>query len=167
MYNTPLIYHNKLKQGFKPSIRVVIQTLLGRRAYGIRIEKKEYIHPEFTADGEFDATGTVYAAARDVYLEIAPRLLRVSSVARSLVSSKRGVPVGLTQKTQSNVSVSLDNTDSYFTRLMVRENFLKQRLSLHVGFDTLKTDENFRIYKGVVDLVSITPREMRLTAIEE
>lgn len=166
MYRTSINFHKRIQRGEVPVLFIVIKTDLGYRAYA---EKELSLISDMEghfADGSVIADGTYTAGSSLGSLEKSAKLLSFSGSNRTIQPQKRGLLLGYTQKQQEHVSVTLINTDRYFSRLIAKEPFLTKEISSYLGFEALPFGEMLEDFRGTIENLTITPEKLTLEAVE-
>lgn len=154
-------------RGEKPLAYVLFQTHLGYRAYAEK-EMSGFFDPYgLLANGTVLGDGSELAgAASDSVIEKSARLKDLGDFERSLQPRSSDILMAFYGKQLSHASIGLDNTDHYFTRLMMREPFLTRPMNIYIGFDSMPMSEHISMFKGVVSEVSVTLTTMTVEADE-
>jgi len=150
-------------RGEEPVPYVLIQTLMGWRAYA---EKTEDTESGYIADGTYLADGSITAGAGLGLLEREGRLLSWSGFERTIQPRKSDVLSAYNRKQQQSISIMLDNSGGHFSKLIAKENFIGRPMGVYVGFDGLEINEHLRVFDGQIFETELTEMKMTVRAHE-
>ncbi len=71
-----------------------------------------------------------------------------------------------TRKQQQRMSVTLTNTDHYFSKLLPKEPFLGRPLWAYIGFEDLPQSEHLVLFGGTIDQLERSDETLICEAIE-
>jgi hypothetical protein len=135
VYRLPIATHNRIQYGEIPVVYCVIETHMGSRVYA-----------------EKEVTATISGA-----LEASARVLSFGSFERTLQPKKDDVLAAYEGKQIQHISLTLDNADRYFSRLMAKEPFLGRTITVKVGFEDEAETNHISLFKGVITEVFPLP----------
>lgn len=154
-------------RGETPICYVIIQTHMGWRAYSEKEIGEAFAFDGYLADGSVLADGSQLAGADSVgVLEKSARVLEFGSFERSLQPLKEDLLLAYQSKTLQHLSITLNNTDRYFSQLMAKEPFLGRTIQVYVGFETIPFSEHLNFFTGIITEVSPMAR-MTIEADEQ
>jgi len=132
VYRLSIDFHNRLMRGEIPTQYIVIDSHLGSRAYAMK-----------ELNGAFTTA----------FLEKSGRVLDFGSFERTLQPRTSDILTSYSSKQLQHVSISLDNTDRYFSRLIAKEPFLGRPISYWIGFENRPQTEHISKFKGkIIDM---------------
>ena len=168
MYRTTLNYHKCIEQGRVPITYILIQTDMGWRAYAEKTLAETFDEAAQIADGTYTADGLIYASGVPVgAVDLQGRILYISNPQRTIRPSNRSISNSYNVKQQMHLSVTLDDCDDYFSKLIVKEPFLSKTLRSYVGFEALPHWESLRQFQGVITAVRINNDTFVIEADEQ
>ncbi len=145
MFNLPLNFFDKIQKGKIPIIYAVIVTDKGSRAYS-----------QNNLSGVF--------LENDTYLDTQGRLKNISSLERAIQSQTRDTIDNLTNAERQSITVILDDTDFYFSKLLPLEPFLTNLLYVYVGFEADALTDHIQWFKGKITIVEKSGTDLNLEA---
>ncbi len=158
MYRTQINFHKRLSRGENPIPYIVINTHLGYRAYAEKELSYVFDLLGYLLDGSFDLDGSVeLGSATAGVIEKSARVLSFGLFERTLQPEKDDVLTSMLSKQKQHISISMDNADNYFAKLIVKEPFLSRELSLYIGFDLDPQDEHICLFTGTITELSVLP----------
>ena len=166
MYRATINFHKRIQRGEIPIFIIVIETDLGQRAYAKKELDLISDIDENLADGSVTADGSHTASSGPGFLEKSARLLSFSGSARTIQPKKQGLLLSYTKKQQKHISVTLINTDRYFSKLIAKEPFLTKEIYSYLGFEDLPFNEALEDFRGTIESLAITPEKLMLEAVE-
>jgi hypothetical protein len=175
VYRTTIGFHERLQQGKVPVAYLLIETPIGWRVFA----EKE-IMQVFDSAGAIYLGGTVYLGGPapvsdgDDYLgegyygiiSKAGRVVSWGDFGRSLQPRYSDVVAAFSQKEIQHLSVQMDNSDGYFSRLIAQEPFLGQAVQVYLGFEDLPQTQHIPLFRGAVTELGFDPASMTLEAEE-
>lgn len=168
MYRTTLNFHKYIEQGRVPIAYILIQTDMGWRAYAEKTLTETFDEAAQIADGTYLADGSIYASGIPIgAVDLQGRILRISNPQRTIRPSNRSISNSYNVKQQMHLSVTLDNCDDYFSRLIAKEPFLSKTLRSYVGFEALPHWESLRQFQGVITATKINANTFVIEADEQ
>ena len=158
MYRLSIDFHNRLIKGEVPISYIVIETHMGYRAYAEKELTGVFDILGLIADGSVIADGSELAGVASAgTLDKSARVITFGSFERSLQSLKDDILASYQSKTLQHISVELDNTDRYFSRLIASEPFIGRPLIYYVGFETLSQSEHLELFSGRITEMTVMP----------
>jgi len=152
----PLAFHNNLLMGKIPIIYCVIGTHFIQRIYSTRELSGVFSAIGFIADGSVKADGSEIAGAQAVGGgEKSGRVVDFGSFSRTVETTSADIFSSFSLKQQQHISVTMDNTDYYFTKMLAKEPLLSMKMSLFIGFEEHSQGDHFQIFSGVISEISI------------
>ena len=159
MYRTTIEFHKKLQSGEIPLLYIMITTAMGVRVYA----EKDFGSAFSTtlaqkADGTYEAGGAILAdGGEGVSLEQSARLLSVGSFDRTIADDSVDVLTAYATKKQQACSITLDNADRYFSRLIAAEPFIGMPINVYIGFFALPRAEHISLFRGRIVEMDVMP----------
>jgi hypothetical protein len=136
----------------------MIQTHLGYRAYAEKELTTGFDKLAAIADGTYLADGTIIAGSDSVgVIDKSARVLSFSSFERTIQPQKSDVLTAYSGKQLQHISIELNNTDRYFSRLIPKEPFLGRPVNVYVGFEADPQGEHLSIFRGIISELSVMP----------
>ncbi len=167
MYRVRIDFHNLLNQGGVPIPYCLIQTALGYRAYAKKKLLQVLDKMAYFADGIWSAGGTVLAGAQSLaLLEVSDRVLGFGNLERTISPQTEGLLTSFQSKQSQHISISFDNGDRYFSRLLPKEPFLGANINIYLGFDYLPPENHLSLFKGTIAEIELSSGEMTIEADE-
>ena len=163
MYRTTIGFHDRINRGEKPYAHVFVDTHLGFRAYAERTVDDA---TGYLADGTYKADGSITAGVGLGLLETQGRLLSYSGFDRTIQPKKADIMAAYNRKQQQSVSITLDNADNHFSKLVAQEVFLSRKLYLYLGFVDLNINEHLRLFGGQIFETELNEMTCRVSAHE-
>ena len=109
-------------------------------------------------DGSWILDGSVLLGSASVeVLEKSGRVISFGSFDRNLQSIKDDILASYQSKTLQHMSISLDNVDRYFAKLIASEPFIGRPLSYYLGFEADPHSEHLKIFSGLITEMTIMP----------
>jgi len=99
-------------------------------------------------------------------LDKAGRALSFGAFERTVAPRSKDVLASYSSKQLQHASVTLDNADRYFSRLIPREPFLTKDLDIYCGFEADPFAEHLRLFSGVISEVGIKGSQFMVEADE-
>lgn len=159
MYRISIDFHNRLIKGEVPISYIVIETHMGYRAYAEKelIAIFDPVDP-YLLDGSWILDGSVLLGSASAgVIEKSGRVKSFGSFERSLQSIKTDILGSYQSKTLQHMSIELDNSDRYFSRLIASEPFIGRPLIYYVGFEALSQSEHLELFSGMITEMSVMP----------
>jgi len=159
MYRTSINFHKRLMRGEVPISYIVIQTHIGYRAYA----EKELVGiftpvDPFLYDGTYLFDGSIeYGGEAAGVIEKSGRVISFGSFERNLQSLKEDILASYQSKTLQNMSIDLDNSDRYFSKLIATEPFIGRPILYYVGFEAEPQSEHLKIFSGIITDLTVMP----------
>ncbi len=167
MQKQTLSFYKYLQQGKIPISYALVETNLGWRAFGKKELKEGYTISIYIADGTWIADGTVFAGIGGLeVLEKPGKIIAIGSLTRTLKPQIASLLAMFTSKQLQHITISLDNTDNYFSKLISTEALLSYRLYIYLGFEDLPFITHIKIFSGKSSEVEITDKLIKIKAIE-
>ncbi len=167
MLRIPITFHNALMQGKTPIAYCIIKTHLTDRVYSDRELKGVFSATGILADGSVLADGSQIAGGGSAgVLEKSSRVLSFGSFERTITPQSADLLTAFSGKQRQRISIVLDNSDYYMTRLIAKEPFIGRKISLHVGFEDRPQNEHYQPFKGTISEISVDKDSMTLEALE-
>lgn len=158
MYRISIDFHKRLEKGEVPISYILIETHMGYRAYAEKELTGIFDILGLIADGSVIADGSELAGSASAgVVEKSGRIISFGSFERSLQSMKDDILGSYQNKTLQHMSVELDNTDRYFSRLIASEPFIGRPLVYYVGFETLSQSEHLELFSGMIIEMTVMP----------
>ena len=158
MYRIPITIHNRLCRGEIPVVYAVIKTPFGDRAFAEKELEAIFETLARLADGTYLADGSELAGSDTVgIIEKSARVLNFGSFERTIQPQKDDVLSAYSGKQLQHISIELDNSDVYFSRLIAQEPFLGRQINIYVGFESEPQSTHLSIFKGIVSELSAMP----------
>jgi hypothetical protein len=95
------------------------------------------------------------------------RVISFGSIDRTLATQLDDLPSSLSQVAISAYSVSLDNTDRFFSNLLAdykKEPLLAQKLIILQGFKGDAYEDFVKLFEGIITKIALFPNKCRITA---
>jgi len=167
VYRTTIQYHERVQRGEVPVPYILIQTAMGWRCYAEK-EMKAFFDTEANlADGSVAADGSETAGGSSLgLLEKSARVKSFGSFKSTISPSRLDVLSSFTTKQQKSLTVTLINSDLYFSRLIPQEHFLGRRMILLLGFESLPYSAHLKQFWGEIDDVRLDDQTATVRAIE-
>jgi len=153
VYRTPINFHKRLMRGESPITYVIVRTPLGYRAYGEKELAQVFGSLRLLADGSVVAGGDEVAGSDTLQTDMASKSARITGFGyfeRTIQSMNTDLLTAFTTKQRQHISIPVDDTDGYFTRLMAKEPFLGGSLQVFVGFERTPQSEHLNIFTGAI-----------------
>lgn len=168
MYRTTIRFHNRITRGEIPISYILINTLMGPRVYAEKELSAVFeVADPLIADGSIEADGSEVADGGGLgVLEKSARVLSFGSFERTISPRKSDMLTTFGGKQLQHVSIKLNNTDRYFSKLIAKEPFLSRELSWFLGFEDLPQSEHPELFKGIISEVRIGPSDISVEAEE-
>lgn len=166
MYRTTIKFHNRIQRGEKPIIYCLIHTNYGYRAYAEKELAEIFEVGSLLADGSALADGSHTAGEGMGLMDKQGRVLSFGAFERTVQPRKKDVLASYSTKQLQHASVTLDNADRYFSRLLPREPFLTKSLDIYCGFEADPFHEHLRLFSGVISEVGMKGLQFVLEADE-
>ena len=93
----------------------------------------------------------------DIPIESSARVVSYGSLERTLFPRTADVLTAYTGRQIQHLSIQLDNSDGYFSRLIAKEPFLSRTLTLYVGLESYETTEHVQLFSGTITDLSVMP----------
>lgn len=156
MYRVPLSVHKRLKRGEVPLVYMVIETPLGSRAYAEKELPAAFSVSGNRGDGTVPGDGTVLGGSDAIpMLEKSGRVLSYGAYERTIQPRKDDVLTAYTGKQLQHITITLDNADGYFSRLIPKEPFLGRPISLYVAFEAEPQTTRMKRFGGIISELSM------------
>jgi hypothetical protein len=134
----------------------MIQTHLGYRAYAEKELTTGFDTLAAIADGTYLADGTNIAGSDSIgVIDKSARVISFSSFERTIQPQKNDVLTAYSGKQLQHISIELNNTDRYFSRLIPKEPFLGRPVNVYVGFESDPQGEHLSIFRGIISELSV------------
>lgn len=156
MYRVVISMHNRLMRNEKPITYAVIETDLGHRVYAKKRLAGVFEQVRAYADGSYLADGSVTAGSGAGLLGNESRVKSFGGLERQIRPKKEGLLVGYTVKPQQHVTLSLNNQDCYFSRLLPKEPFLSKPMQWFTGFESESIYTHKEVFSGIISEVALT-----------
>jgi len=166
MYRTTIHFHNRIQRGEQPMTYCLIHTDMGYRAYSEKELAEIFEIAGLPADGSALADGSHTAGEGLGLLDKAGRVLSFGRFERTVQPRKKDVLIAYSSKQQQHATVTLDNADRYFSRIIAREPFLAKPFSIFVGFEADPFGEHLRLFEGIISEIKMTEKTMQVEADE-
>lgn len=157
MYRTPISFHKRLIQGEVPISYIVVETHMGYRAYAEKELKAIFDPAGHLLDGSFLFGGPIWSSPivtlgseSSGVIEKSGRVISFGSFTRSLQSMKDDVLGSYQSKTLQSMSIDLDNSDDYFSKLITTEPFIGRPVKYYVGFEDESQSEHLKLFSGII-----------------
>ena len=158
MYRISIDFHKRLEKGVVPISYILIETHMGYRAYAEKGLTGVFDILGLIADGSVIADGSELAgSATPGVIEKSGRVISFGSFDRSLQSMKDNILASYQSKTLQHMSIELDNSDRYFSRLIASEPFISRPLIYYVGFEALSQSEHLELFSGMITEMTVMP----------
>lgn len=145
-------------RGEIPISYILIQTHMGYRAYGEKELTEVFASVSYLYDGTYLFDGTItYGGDSAGVLEKQGRAISFGSFERNLQSLKEDILASYQSKTLQNMSIELDNSDRYFSKLIATEPFIGRPILYYVGFETDPQIEHLKIFSGIITEMTVMP----------
>lgn len=167
VYRTTINFHKRVMRGEKPVPFVLIHTDMAWRAYAQKTLTKTFDEEQYVANGTYTGDGTITAGASIGAVDLQRRILSISSPSRTIRPSSRSISNSYAAKQQASISLTLDDADSYFSKLIALEPFLSKELRSYVGFEALPHWESLRIFQGIITSVMLKQTTIIIQADEQ
>ena len=132
---------------------------MGYRAYAAKELTEIFDLQGYIADGSVTAGGSITAGAASLgVLEKSGRVLDFGSFERTISPRKDNLLASYEAKQRQHMTVTLDNADRYFARLIAKEPFLGRPIWAYVGFEDEPQVNHQRRFSGVIGEISVLPR---------
>ena len=158
MLRIPINTHKRLQRGEIPQAYAVINTHLGYRAYGDKALEAVFADTPVLLDGSWSLGGaeTLSGGAIET-LEKSARVLNFSSFERTISPLKDDLLTAYSAKQKQHLSLQLNNTDGYFSRLLAQEPFLGREVKIYLGFEAEPQSTHLSIFAGLISELSVLP----------
>ena len=140
-------------RGENPAVFCLIKTDYGYRAYSDKELVKYFEIEGLIADGSVLADGSEVAGVGLGLIEKSGRVLSFGSFERTIQPKTRDVLGGIEQRQLQHVSVSLNNEDRHFSKILPKEPFLGKPFYIYVGFEADPFYEYISLFEGVISEV--------------
>lgn len=158
MYRIPINFYRRLMRGEVPITYVLILTHLGYRAYAEKEPSAIFDAAAAIADGTWLADGTIVAGDTSVgVIDKGARVLTFPPFERTIQPVKDDVLTALGSKQLQHVSIEMDNSDRYFSRIVPAEPFLGRPINIYVGFEADPQGEHLSVFQGIITELSLLP----------
>jgi len=158
MYRISIDFHKRLMKGEVPISYIVIETHMGYRAYAEKELTEIFDILAYLYDGTYLFDGSItYGGESAGVLEKSGRVISFGSFERSLQSMKEDILGSYQSKTLQHISVELDNSDRYFSRLIASEPFIGRPLIYYVGFEALSQSAHLELFSGIITEMTVMP----------
>ena len=160
MYRLSINFHKRLEKGEVPISYILIETHMGYRIYAEKELKGVFsILPNLYDGTYFYGTPVIdiilYGAESAWVMEKSGRVISFGSFDRSLQSLTDDILASYQSKTLQHISIELDNSDRYFSRLIASEPFIGRPLRYYVGFETLSQSEHLELFSGMITEMTV------------
>lgn len=163
----PLAFYNNLMIGKAPMVYCIIETHLIQRTYAIHELGGVFSALGLLADGSILADGSALAGSQSVGGgEKAGRVLDFGDFSRTIETISSDLLSSFSLKQKQNISIQMDNTDYYFTKMLAKEPFLSRPIDIYLGYEELPPNDHFRIFHGVISEISIDVSSITFLAEE-
>jgi hypothetical protein len=160
--------HRALAQGQKLTPYVGIQTHLAWRSYASRPLAGSFAGAALYADGSITADGSHTAGAESEGMaDNKGRLLDPGSFERSIAPQTTDILTAMQSKQVQSTSITLDNTDLYFSKMIAKEPFLSRPLSIYAGLDSRPSSEHIPLFQGVINEIEVNSDGQMIITAEE
>ena len=158
MYRVPIAFHNKLMRGEKPLTYALITTHMGYRAYAEKEMARVFDISGYLADGSVTADGSHTAGSETIGLiDKSARILDMGKLERTIQPQKDDLLAAYEGKQLQHVSLSLDNADDYFSRLIAKEPFIGRPIEIRCGFEIDSYAAHIGLFKGIISEIGLGP----------
>ncbi|MEW6613949.1 MAG: hypothetical protein AB1401_00535 [Thermodesulfobacteriota bacterium] len=107
-------------------------------------------------DGSYTFNGDIlYGDGYEAILDFGGRVLNWGELRNTLLPGGNDLFSSLQSQEISTISISMDNTDKYFSKILGTENLLSAGVEVLVGFDGIARDEFIKQFTGIVQKVSL------------
>lgn len=152
-----------------PIILVRLQSHMGARVYGIHtptltelgsmgLSNKLIIYNGVAHVGDTSLFG-----GRNILLDTGARVLQIGSLSESLAPDQ-DILGNFHANELTDLSVTLNNGDRYFSQLLGRESFLNQTLSIRFGYADLPYADQLMIFTGRITDETLTTTTLEIAA---
>ena len=163
----PLAFHKNLMMGKMPIIYCMIETHLIQRTYSTRELGGVFSAIGLIADGSVLADGSELAGSQAIGGgEKAGRVVDFGNFSRTVETTSTDIFASFSLKQQQHISIVMDNTDYYFTKLLAKEPLLSRKMGIYVGFEEHPQGDHFNVFSGLITEVSIDMSTMTLEVEE-
>jgi len=156
VYRIPISFHDRLLRGENPTTYAIITTHLGYRAYAEKELSQVFDISGYIADGSITADGTYTAGSGTIgVIDKAARVLDMGSVERTLQPRKDDILAAYGGRQLQHISIELDNTDRYFSRLIAKESFIGRPIAIRCGFEADSYAAHVNLFTGVISEIEL------------
>ena len=156
MYRVPITFHKRLLRGEAPITYVMITTHLGRRAYAAKELSEVFDISGYIADGSVTADGSYTAGSETIGLiDKSARVLDMGRLERTIQPKKDDVLAAYSGKQLQHISIQLDNSDGYFSRLTAKEPFIGRPIAIRCGFEADPYASHINLFTGVISEIDM------------
>lgn len=156
MYRVPITFHKRLLRGEAPITYVMITTHLGYRAYAAKELAEVFDIAGYIADGSVTADGSYTAGSETIGLiDKSARVLDMGRLERTIQPKKDDVLAAYSGKQLQHISIQLDNSDGYFSRLTAKEPFIGRPIAIRCGFEAVPYASHINLFTGVISEIDM------------
>ena len=156
MHRIPISFYNRVQRGEVPIMYVTIQTHFGTRAYAEKEMGGVFEGTGVFLDGSWTLDGSVILGAGAIgFMEKAARVLDFGSFERTIQPTSQDILTAFSSKQLQHISVSLDNADDHFAKMIPTEPFLGRPISVYVGFEDEPPVNHLRPFAGIITELSV------------
>ena len=151
-------FYNRIRQGEKPTVYCLIHTDMGYRAYAEKELSQIFEVGGIYFDGinKFDASWKFGQGLG--LLDKQGRVLSFGNFERTIQPRKRDVLNSYSSKQLQHLTVTLDNQDRYFSRMLPNEPWLTKTIDFYAGFEADPFREHIRVIGGRITQISMGPK---------
>lgn len=154
-------------RGEIPISYIIVETHMGYRAYAEKELKAIFDPAGLLLDGSFILGGSeTLGSASSGVIEKSGRVISFGSFTRVLQSIKDDVLGSYQSKTLQSMSIDLDNSDDYFSKLIATEPFIGRPVKYYVGFEDEAQSEHLKLFSGIIMEMTVI-QTLTLDANEE
>lgn len=156
MYRVPLGVYSRIMRGESPTPYIMIQTHMGTRVYAEKELGDIFSPAGLLLDGSFILDGSEKLGSENLgIIEKSGRVISFDGFERALQSMKDDVLGSYLSKDLQNISVELDNTDDYFSKLIASEPIIGRSLQYCVGFENEAPSTHLKLFSGVIKEIGV------------
>jgi len=158
MYRTTIDFHKRLTRGEIPTPYIIIQTHMGYRAYAEKELTTVFDPAAYLLDGSWLLDGSVLLGSGSAgVMEKSARVISFQPFERNLQSLKEDVLASYQSKTLQHLTIDLDNSDHYFSKLIASEPFITRPIVYYLGFESAPFSEHLKRFAGVITEMNVLP----------
>ena len=158
MYRLSIDFHKRLIKGEVPISYILIETHMGYRIYAEKELTGIFGSLPHLYDGSYLFDGFIlYGAMSAGVVDKSARVISFGSFDRNLQSLKDDILASYQSKTLQHLSIDMDNSDRYFSRLIASEPFIGRPLIYYVGFEPLSQSDHLELFSGRITEMTVMP----------